>query len=45
MNNELIYTTALYVLIFTMGMLVGYLLKVVLGNWERMKKKEKVSPS
>ena len=37
----MIYYIALYVLIFTLGMLAGYMLKVVLGNWERMKGEER----
>ena len=33
----MIHEIAIYVLIFALGMLAGYLLKVVMGNKERMK--------
>ena len=33
----MIHDIAIYVLIFALGMLVGYLLKVVMVNKERMK--------
>jgi hypothetical protein len=34
----MIHDIALYIAIFASGMLAGYLLKVVMTNYERMKK-------
>lgn len=38
--GEKIYDIAVFVAIFTTGFLLGYLLKVFMVNYERIKKKE-----
>lgn len=35
----MIHDITIYILIFTLGMLAGYLLKVVMVNWERINDK------